>query len=149
MKNIARTLASVLVLTYTASALAQASCSSDGIPQPVAIFERFISADCEACWADPAAPAPSATTTVVLDWIVPSALGDDAPLSAAATSDAVQRLQALGRPAPASLTSIRLLRFWKSYTPRGDEKRAVPLVLAQLEGYEAAAGAWESDLLSL
>src|SRR3989344_3504619 len=56
MKNIARTLASVLVLTYTASALAQASCSSDGFPQPVAIFERFISADCEACWSDAATP---------------------------------------------------------------------------------------------
>ena len=31
---------------------------------------------------------------MVLDWIVPSAQGDDAPLSAAATNDAVQRLQA-------------------------------------------------------
>ena len=30
--------------------------------------------------------------------------------------------------APASLTSIRLLRFWKSYTPSGLEKRAVLLV---------------------
>ena len=30
--------------------------------------------------------------------------------------------------APCSLTSIRLLRFWKSYTPNGLEKRAVPLV---------------------
>ena len=30
--------------------------------------------------------------------------------------------------APASLTSIKLLRFWKSYTPSGDEKRAVPEV---------------------
>src|SRR3989344_993546 len=59
MKNIARTLASVLVLTYTASALAQASCSSDGFPQPVAIFERFISADCEACWSDAATPGPT------------------------------------------------------------------------------------------
>ena len=30
--------------------------------------------------------------------------------------------------APASLTSIRLERFWKSYTLNGPEKRAVPLV---------------------
>jgi len=30
--------------------------------------------------------------------------------------------------APASLTSMRLLRFWKSYTPSGELKRAVPLV---------------------
>jgi len=27
--------------------------------------------------------------------------------------------------APACETRIRLLRFWKSYTPSGDEKRAV------------------------
>ena len=92
MKNIARTLASVLVLTYTASALAQASCSSDGFPQPVAIFERFISADCEVCWSDTATPAPSATAGVaVLDWIVPGKAGDEAPLSAAATNDALAR----------------------------------------------------------
>lgn len=101
MKNIACTLASVLVLTYTASALAQASCSSDGIPQPVAIFERFISADCEACWSDAATPAPSATAGVaVLDWIVPGKAGDEAPLSAAATNDALARLQTLGRKPP-------------------------------------------------
>src|SRR5688500_7245494 len=30
--------------------------------------------------------------------------------------------------APASLTSMMLLRFWKSYTPSGLEKRAVLLV---------------------
>jgi hypothetical protein len=30
--------------------------------------------------------------------------------------------------APASETSIRLLRFWKSYTPKGEENLAVPEV---------------------
>ena len=103
MKNIACTLASVLVLTHAASALAQASCSSDGAPQPVAIFERFISADCEACWSDAATPAPSTAAGVaVLDWIVPGQAGDDAPLSAAATSDALARLSALERTPPAT-----------------------------------------------
>ena len=103
MKNIACTLASVLVLAQPSSALAQASCSSDGTPQPVAIFERFISADCEACWTDAATPSPSATAgAVVLDWIVPGQAGDEAPLSAAATNDALARLQALGRAPPAA-----------------------------------------------
>lgn len=103
MKNIACTLASVLVLAQPSSALAQASCSSDGTPQPVAIFERFISADCEACWTDAAIPSPSATAgAVVLDWIVPGQAGDEAPLSAAATNDALARLQALGRTPPAA-----------------------------------------------
>lgn len=103
MKNIACTLASVLVLAQPSSALAQASCSSDGTPQPVAIFERFISSDCEACWTDAATPSPSATAgAVVLDWIVPGQAGDEAPLSAAATNDALARLQALGRAPPAA-----------------------------------------------
>ena len=30
--------------------------------------------------------------------------------------------------AAAGETRIRLLRFWKSYTPKGDEKRALPEV---------------------
>ena len=106
MKNIACTLASALasiLLLQSSPALAQASCSSDGTPRPVAIFERFISADCEACWTDAATPAPSDTAgAVVLDWIVPGQAGDEAPLSAAATHDALARLQALGRTPPAA-----------------------------------------------
>ena len=109
MKNIALTLASLsLALAHAPQALAQTHCSSDGAPKPVALFERFISADCEACWGDAAPPAPSAKAgAVVLDWIVPSAAGDDAPLSAAATTDALPRLQALGRKPP-SLTDVHV-----------------------------------------
>jgi len=82
-------------------ASAQATCSSDGQPRPVAVLERFISADCEACWGESNTPAPSAeSAALVLDWIVPTAAGDDAPLSAAATNDALARLQALGRSVP-------------------------------------------------
>lgn len=101
MKNIAPTLAALLALAHAPYALAQASCSSDGAPKPVVVFERFISADCEACWSDKKTPAPSATAgAVVLDWIVPGRAADDAPLSAAATNDALVRLQALGRQPP-------------------------------------------------
>ena len=102
MKNIALTLASLwLALAHAPQALAQASCNSDGAPGPVALFERFISADCEACWGDAATPAPSATAgALVLDWIVPGTAGDDAPLSAATTTDALPRLQTLGRKPP-------------------------------------------------
>lgn len=103
MKNIAPTLAALLALVHAPYALAQASCSSDGAPQPVVVFERFISADCEACWSDAKTPAPSATAGVmVLDWIVPGRAADDAPLSAAATNDALVRLQTLGRKLPAT-----------------------------------------------
>lgn len=65
------------------------------------VLERFVNADCEACWSDVATPAPSARSgTVVLDWIVPAASGDQAPMSAAATNDAIVRLEAIGRKVP-------------------------------------------------
>ena len=101
-------LAAVALATcYVPPVAAQASCSSDGVPRPTAVFERFISADCEACWADPATPAPG-PSALVLDWIVPTALGDEAPLAAAATNDALLRLQALGRAAPGT-TDVAVL----------------------------------------
>ena len=96
-----------LLLSATAmlGAQAQSSCSSDGQRTPVAVVERFTSADCENCWSDTTArPAPP--RTLVLDWIVPSPRGDEAPLSAAATRDANDRLAALHRAAPTtSLTT--------------------------------------------
>jgi hypothetical protein len=76
-----------------------ALCTSDAVPQPAAVLERFINADCAACWADPATPRPSAGT-VVLDWVVPGRKGDDAPLSAVASADALARLTLLGRGEP-------------------------------------------------
>jgi hypothetical protein len=45
--------------------------------------------------------------TLVLDWIVPTPMGEDAPLSAAATRDALLRLEMLHAPAPASWTLLR------------------------------------------
>lgn len=95
--------AAALLFCHAPRVAAQASCSSDGVPAPATLFERFISADCEACWSDPSTPAPaSGTGVVVLDWIVPGPSGDDAPLSAAATRDALARLAALGRQPPAA-----------------------------------------------
>ena len=84
---------------------AQSFCSSDGQRPPTALLERFISADCEACWAR-AAPKPAAGE-LALDWIVPSGKGADAPLAAAAIRDAGWRLEALQRPAPATFDALR------------------------------------------
>lgn len=86
-------------------ATAQSFCSSDGQPQPAGLLERFINADCEACWAQ-ADPRP-ARGELALDWIVPGGKGADAPLSAAATRDANWRLEALQRVAPATLDAVR------------------------------------------
>ena len=88
------------------SALAQSSCSSDDQRPPAALVERFISAACDTCWADPATPRVKAGE-LALDWIVPSAKGDDAPLSAAANRDALARLQALRVQVPISAASSR------------------------------------------
>ncbi|MFC5462719.1 DEAD/DEAH box helicase [Massilia niabensis] len=46
---------------------------------------------------------------------------------------------------------MRFLCDWQHLTPdtQWQGQDALPLLLAQLEGYEAAAGAWESDLLAL
>lgn len=77
-----------------------ASCSSDHEPEPTALLERFVNADCADCWrlADPA-PVPG--STLVLDWIALGSGGEDGALAAAARPDAAERLQALGQPLPA------------------------------------------------
>lgn len=85
------------------SAWAQASCASDGQRPPAALLERFTSADCDTCWADPATPKAK-VAELALDWIVPTARGDDAPLSAAASRDALARLQASRLQAPNAST---------------------------------------------
>lgn len=74
----ARWLAALLALAGTE---AWAQC-------PKVLVERFIPAECEACWRQGKAPAAG---IAVLDWIVPSARGDDAPLAAAALPEASAR----------------------------------------------------------
>lgn len=54
------------------------------------VIERFISADCTACWTD-ASLAAVPPDGWLLDWIVPSPRGDDAPLSPAAPDEAAGR----------------------------------------------------------
>ena len=92
------------------NALAQPSCSSDGQRAPTALIERFISADCDTCWRDPATIKANAGE-LALDWIVPTARGDDAPLSAAATRDAQFRLDALNQVAPKTTFNLRRQTF--------------------------------------
>lgn len=86
---------------------AQSFCSSDGQTQPARLLERFISADCESCWADGAVAAEP--NELALDWIVPASKSDDAALSAAASRDALLRLASLGRPAPGTVEARRSL----------------------------------------
>ena len=100
MKDTALTLTALLAL-HSLPLAAQPLCANTGPAQPVALFERFTSADCASCWQDNTTPAPG-PDALVLDWIVPGAQGDDAPLAPAATRDALLRLQALGRAVTAA-----------------------------------------------
>ena len=93
------TLLCTALLAVAAGAQAQPSCSSDRVPQPSGLLERFINADCETCWAEPAT-SRTRPGELALDWIAPGAKGQDAPLAVAASPDALARLQALGRSRP-------------------------------------------------
>lgn len=82
-----------------APALAQSSCSSDGQRAPQGVLERFINADCATCWSESGTKRPD-PQALAIDWIVPSAAGQDAPLWAAASRDSLQRLESLALAVP-------------------------------------------------
>ena len=88
----------VLLPPLAAWAQAGALCTSDGQSTPRVLRERFISADCEACWREPT-PSPP-TGTLVLDWVLPGTQSDDAPLAAVARRESLERLESLRQPAP-------------------------------------------------
>ena len=46
----------------------------------------------------------------MLDWVLPGSGGEDAPLSAVATPEGLERLQALGKPSPERAISLRRAR---------------------------------------
>ncbi|MFN0183796.1 MAG: hypothetical protein ACKVQR_08270 [Aquabacterium sp.] len=81
--------------------LALGSTAAAPLPACRAVVERFVSADCPACWAaGPAAAPPSQGVPFVLDWVVPTTA--DAALEAAALVEAAERLQRAGRLQPGS-----------------------------------------------
>jgi hypothetical protein len=89
--------------------------------QPRAVFERFISADCDACWTSTDTPAAPGDAWL-LDWIVPSDRGDDAPLSAAAPIEAKERaVRAKGAMPPPQATVVRQTPI----APRGAARLSV------------------------
>lgn len=91
-----RLVALALLSTSLAAPIARAQsyCASDGQPRPLVLMERFINADCAECWSDKAMPALP-RGGLALDWVVPGTKGDDAPLAAVASRDALTRLEAL------------------------------------------------------
>jgi hypothetical protein len=95
MRGILGVASKLLPALLAASAgLAQAGCPP---LRPQVLLERFISADCVACWkAVPPNPSPG-RTSVSLDWIVPAPPGAAAPLAAAALMEAAPRAARDGR----------------------------------------------------
>mgnify|MGYP003482941296 CR=1 FL=1 len=79
--------------------MAIAVTAGDCPARPRQLLERFISADCERCWSQAGANA-APRDAWVLDWIVPGARGDDAPLAAAALSEARERVARMAGLAP-------------------------------------------------
>ena len=103
---ILRTLAFTFLAAAALSAAAQSVCSSDRQPQPAAVLERFINADCETCWQDKATPA-AGRRELAIDWVLPGGKGEDAALSTVARIDALARLEALGRKPPLVSDTVR------------------------------------------
>lgn len=93
------------VLLLALPLASRALCTSDGVPAPGAVLERFVSADCADCWRDPATP-DAAAGTLAIDWVVPGRQGEDAPLSRVALDEAAERLRVLGRPLPARTAAV-------------------------------------------
>ena len=101
----AQLLAAAALAASLSPAQAQSFCASDGQPRPVQLMERFINADCDTCWTDPATPLP-AKNAIALDWVAPGSQGDDAPLSAVATRDALARLETRKQSVPATSQTV-------------------------------------------
>lgn len=126
---------------------ARALCTSDGVAQPPALLERFISADCADCWRDPATPR-AGPNTVVLDWVVPGRKGEDAPLSAVASSDALERLHFLDRKEPARADAFTAARSGEAPEMRVAQGPAVnDYIGASIELRNPGREAWRPWLL--
>lgn len=146
MKPAARAVACLLALV-AAGAQAQSSCSSDGRPQPAALLERFINADCDSCWGAADTPRPG-RGQLALDWVVPGSRGEDAPLSAVALREARARLKALGRGEPARDLASR--RKPQAATRRLRVAHGLPFggyVGASIELQRGRGGPWQAWLL--
>ena len=98
------------LLAAACSLPAQAQIAKCGAPAPTLVVERYTSADCEACWraTPPGDGAKIKGQPFVLDWIVPSSHGDEAPLAPAALAEASQRLARSGALSPDETLTTRM-----------------------------------------
>src|SRR5688572_11036282 len=122
-------------------------CTSDGVAQPTVVIERFINADCETCWKDPATPE-AAAGALALDWVVPGSKGEDAPLSTVASRDGLERLQALRRTVPPASEVVTSRRTGKSLNLRLAQGEAFnDYIGASIELKGAGTAPWQAWLV--
>jgi hypothetical protein len=93
----------VLIATVMGHAVASGTITAaapESCPRPLrAVVERFIDAECGDCWTRrPRGGAERDAWSI--DWIVPSARGEDAPLSAAELGAAKERADRIARALP-------------------------------------------------
>lgn len=128
-------------------AAAQALCTSDDVPQPAAVLERFLNADCLECWRDPATPKAD-RDTVVLDWVIPGRNGQAAPLSTVALDEALERLYAHRRQVPSRTDAVASRREGAGVALRLAQGRAFnDYVGASMELKEPGREPWGAWLL--
>ena len=88
---------SIRLPMFTLAALCASSVTAHAAPlckppAPLRLVERFMSADCESCWAA-AGSSAEVGRTMVLDWIAPTS--ESAPLAVGAVAEAIARAGAL------------------------------------------------------
>lgn len=103
----------VLALCAGAATAASPTCP---IEPPTIVLERFIPADCEACWRGTPPGGVPGPRTLLLDWIVPA--GDGAPMASAALPDALDRAAGATLADTATSTRQRVHTLADSGTPR-------------------------------
>jgi hypothetical protein len=94
----------VLAVGFAVLAGAAAAAPRCDAPAPTVFLERFVPADCEACWQG-ATRRDRRAGQLVLDWIVPA--GEGAPLAAAALPEAAERAGKVSREAQWRSTTLK------------------------------------------
>lgn len=112
-RRIPRALGATIALPMLMAVPLDGAASDDadmlGCTAPQSVEERFVAADCLACWqaTPPVATGTRRPPVMTLDWVVPSSAGAQAPLAPAAIAEATARVASAGMLGPDE-TLVRL-----------------------------------------
>ncbi|HET9645405.1 MAG TPA: hypothetical protein VFP68_19080 [Burkholderiaceae bacterium] len=143
-----------LMFSLVALSCAVAAARECPVAMPNVVVERFSSADCDTCWQGADHDRALPRNALVLDWIVPSERGNDAPLAQAALPEAGRRVEG-NLSAKESLRQIRHLSSpagWRLKVQTGlawNGYLALSLDLERLAGSARTFGPHASAWLAL